>query len=365
VIYQAALRAELTRRLGVAWGPVTRHGQAELAGMPAVVLERFSQRAAQVEVAAEAKVAELEAVLGRGLEAAERGRIYRVAVLDTRAPKEHVRLDDRSLYGRWAGELRECGYEPAALVHGALTTRRAISAPAGNFEALAGMVLAEVTAERATFARRDVAQALARHLDVSGGTQATRVRSRVETLTVELLARREVVCLQVPERLEAPPALLRRDGWSVWDAPQQVRYTTTQMLAVEARILHFAAIGSGARVATIDAAILEQALAVEPRRLGAEQRTALRHLTGRGRRLEVLIGPAGSGKTALLRVAARAWEAAGHPVIGLTHTAVAAEVLRSEASVAAETLAKFLDWHTHDTTPAAWRLPPRVRRDCR
>ena len=34
MLYQAALRAELTRRLGVAWGPVSEHGQAELAGIP-------------------------------------------------------------------------------------------------------------------------------------------------------------------------------------------------------------------------------------------------------------------------------------------------------------------------------------------
>src|SRR5438270_304546 len=29
MLYQAALRAELTRRLGVAWGPVSEHGQGE------------------------------------------------------------------------------------------------------------------------------------------------------------------------------------------------------------------------------------------------------------------------------------------------------------------------------------------------
>lgn len=33
-VYQAALRSELTRRLGVAWTPVSEHGQAEIAGVP-------------------------------------------------------------------------------------------------------------------------------------------------------------------------------------------------------------------------------------------------------------------------------------------------------------------------------------------
>jgi hypothetical protein len=46
-VYQAVLRAELTRRLGVAWGPV-RQGAADLAGVPRPVIEAFSQRREQI-----------------------------------------------------------------------------------------------------------------------------------------------------------------------------------------------------------------------------------------------------------------------------------------------------------------------------
>ena len=55
MLYQAALRAELTRRLGVAWGPVSEHGQAELAGIPQQLLARFSTRTAEVEAAAKSE----------------------------------------------------------------------------------------------------------------------------------------------------------------------------------------------------------------------------------------------------------------------------------------------------------------------
>jgi len=358
VLYQAALRAELTRRVGVAWGPVTKHGQAELAGIPAAVLERFSKRAAQVEAAAEAKLAELEAALARPLDAAERGRVYRVAVLDTRAPKRRGATDDRSLYDGWAAELADaCGYRPGRLVRLALTARAPARSAMRDDAGLAA-VLGEVTGERATFARRDVVVAVARHLNVLGGADAAVLRARVEERSDAVLAGRDVVCLQAPARVDTPAALVRRDGWSVWDPAQQVRYTTTEMLAMEARILHVAALGSAARVGVVERAVLEAALAFESRRLGADQLAALRQLTGRGRRVEVLIGPAGSGKTALLRVAARAWSGAGHEVVGLTHTAVAAEVLRSEAGVATETLAKFFDWHDQHTTPPRWRLAP-------
>src|SRR5439155_1707878 len=149
MLYQAGLRAELTRRLGVSWGPVSEHGQAELAGMPKELLARFSTRTAEVEAAAEAKVAELEGALGRALEAEERGRVYRLAVLATRAPKDHEGLDDRSLYARWAAEVRGLGAEPAAVVRDAFGPRRRapLPTPAVPLPRLAQVVAAELSAD--------------------------------------------------------------------------------------------------------------------------------------------------------------------------------------------------------------------------
>jgi conjugative relaxase-like TrwC/TraI family protein len=45
-VYQASLRHELTRRLGVAWGPV-RNGCADLAGVPEEVVRAFPRRRAE------------------------------------------------------------------------------------------------------------------------------------------------------------------------------------------------------------------------------------------------------------------------------------------------------------------------------
>jgi conjugative relaxase-like TrwC/TraI family protein len=360
MLYQAGLRAELTRRLGLAWGPVTEHGQAELAGMPEQLLARFSTRTAEVEAAAEAKVAELEAALGRPLEADERGRVYRLAVLATRAPKDQMGVDDRSLYERWAAEVRALGAEPATVVRDALDARRRapLPTPVAPSPRLALDVAAELTAEQATFTRREVVQAFARRLDA---TDAATTRERAERLADAVLADPEVVCLHVPERLEVPAVLRRRDGGSVWDPPQAIRYTTREMLAVEGRILHTAEMGRAPIVpaGVVDPATLERALAAETRRLGTDQHDALRAVTSRGRRIEVVVGPAGAGKTAMVRVAARAWQDAGHHVIGLAHTAVAADVLRTEADLGAETVAKFLDWHARGEVPAGWRLTPR------
>jgi ATP-dependent exoDNAse (exonuclease V) alpha subunit len=217
----------------------------------------------------------------------------------------------------------------------------------------------ELCVERATFTRRDVVQAVTRQVDPAVGAEASQVAAHVEELTDAVLAHSAVVCLQPPERVEPPPTLVRRDGGSVWDPPQAARYTTREMLAIEARIVHAAQIGRAAGVGVVAAATLDRAIANESTQLGTDQHDALRAITSRGRRLDVVIGPAGTGKTTMLRVATRAWSSAGYQVIGLAHTAVAAEVLRSEADMPAETVAKFFDLHDHADTPAGWALTPR------
>jgi conjugative relaxase-like TrwC/TraI family protein len=357
MLYQAALRAELTRRLGVAWGPVSEHGQAELAGIAHQLLDRFSTRTAEVGAAANGKIAELEAALGRALEADERGRVYRLAVLATRRPKQHEGVHELSLYRRWAAEAREAGWEATEVVQAALGGRRPPAAQLTTEHVLRAVV-AELCVERATFTRRDIVQAVARYLDPAVGANADQVRVQVEHLADAVLVHPEVVGLQLPERIEAPPSLVRRDGASVWDAPQAVRYTTREMLAVEARILHAAQIGRADGVGLVTGETLDRAVAAELSPLGADQHTAAQAITTQGRRIEAVIGPAGTGKTTMVRIAASAWTDAGYHVNGLAHTAVAANVLRSEAGVPAETVAKFFDWHEHQRPPTDWALTP-------
>jgi conjugative relaxase-like TrwC/TraI family protein len=358
MLYQAALRAELTRRLGVAWGPVSEHGQAELAGIPQHLLARFSTRATEVGAAAEAKIVELEGALGRPLEADERGRVYRLAVLTTRRPKADEHVAELSLYERWAAEARDAGWEPTDVVQAALGGQRRLGAHL-TLEHVVRSVVSELCAERATFTRRDVVQAVTRHVDPAVGVEAHHVCAHVERLANAVLADPMVVCLQPPERAEPPWLLVRRDGGSIWDAPHATRYTTREMLAVEGRILHAAQLGRAASVGRLTPETVDDALAGERTPLGTDQHEALRAITSEGRRLEVVIGPAGTGKTTMLRVAGRAWDCAGYQVLGLAHTAMAADVLRAEADVPGETVAKFFDWCDHARPPAGWALTPR------
>ncbi len=67
LIYKAGLRAELSARLGVAWGEVGADGAAEVAGVPVGLVENFSTRRAQVEARAAQLIGAKEAMLGRSL----------------------------------------------------------------------------------------------------------------------------------------------------------------------------------------------------------------------------------------------------------------------------------------------------------
>src|SRR5437899_5554228 len=101
MLYQAALRAELTRRLGVRWTEVDAHGQAELVGVPVELRELFSARRRAVEPRARERIAAREVELGRTLTAEERRRQFEIAVLETRQAKHLEDPSDLGLRDGW------------------------------------------------------------------------------------------------------------------------------------------------------------------------------------------------------------------------------------------------------------------------
>ena len=83
--------------------------------------------------------------------------------------------------------------------------------------------------------------------------------------------------------------------------------------------------------------------------LGEDQADALMKVAVSGRMLDVLVGPAGAGKTTAMSALRRAWEkehGAGS-VVGLAPSAVAAQVLAEDLGIATENTAKW--WQNHLT----------------
>lgn len=99
-------------------------------------------------------------------------------------------------------------------------------------------------------------------------------------------------------------------------------YSTTDMLAAEASALRIVADRREAASAVVPSETVDILLTKDT--LVDEQAQLVRDLTSSKAGVDIVVGPAGAGKTRALRVAREAWEAAGHTVIGASLAAVAA-----------------------------------------
>src|SRR3546814_10286856 len=73
---------------------------------------------------------------------------------------------------------------------------------------------------------------------------------------------------------------------------------------------------------------------------GGEQQAALGHVAERGD-LALVLGYAGTGKSAMLGIARDGWEQAGYRVQGLALSGIAAENLESGSGIASRTIASL------------------------
>lgn len=121
------------------------------------------------------------------------------------------------------------------------------------------------------------------------------------------------------------------------------RFTTRQMIETEQRLHRAADLMAAKERHEVGDRDREAALARAEARgltLSGEQADALAHVTG-GRDLGVVVGYAGTGKSAMLGVAREAWEAAGYEVRGVALSGIAAENLESGSGISSRTIASL------------------------
>lgn len=126
------------------------------------------------------------------------------------------------------------------------------------------------------------------------------------------------------------------------DGRGQERFTTTSMLSVEEALARHAATLAANEHAVVEADVERAITSAEGRglKLGADQREALEHVVKRPG-LSLVVGFAGSGKSAMLGVAREAWEAAGFTVRGTALSGIAAENLEGGSGISSRTIASF------------------------
>ncbi|QHO73485.1 Ti-type conjugative transfer relaxase TraA [Bradyrhizobium sp. CCBAU 051011] len=127
------------------------------------------------------------------------------------------------------------------------------------------------------------------------------------------------------------------------DARGEDRFTTRAMIEAEQR-LHRAAEHMAERerheVRNRDRRAALARAAERGLVLSGEQADALAHVTD-GCDLGIVVGHAGTGKSAMLGVAREAWEAAGYEVRGVALSGIAAENLESGSGIASRTIASM------------------------
>jgi conjugative relaxase-like TrwC/TraI family protein len=303
-VYQAALRAGLVESLGVSFGPV-RHGAAELAGIDAAVLRRFSSRRAEIE--------EYLAAFGTtSRHSAE------LAALATRGPKVRGRADSPDLRSEWRRLAREHGVDPARLFDDFGQPRHVTFGQRAVTELSTTLLGSEgLTAQDSTFERRDVVRAVAERSPDGAHLEA------IEAAVDLALTRPEAVAL---ERLGPGGGAL---------------HTTRELLEIEARLFEVATdLHSHAHTA-LDPVQAERILA-DRSDLSADQRAAVRSLGTAGGGINVVVGKAGAGKTTALSLAREIFEGADLRVSGAALSARAAQELETSAGIASVTLARFV-----------------------
>ncbi len=178
-----------------------------------------------------------------------------------------------------------------------------------------GIALDTVTRCQATFTRRDLAMFVHRHSD--GKEQFDAVLAAVH-------ASRDIVALG-------------KDGRG------DERFTSRDMIETEQRLENATIRLDASRRHGVDEQHCKLALVRAETRgmvLSSEQRSAFDHVT-KGQRISVVVGYAGTGKSAMLGVAREAWESAGYTVRGAALSGIAAENLEGGSGIASRTIASL------------------------
>jgi conjugative relaxase-like TrwC/TraI family protein len=339
-LYHAGLRAELTRRLGVRWQPPV-NGIAEMVGINQGVLAEFSQRSGDIEQRVDEKLDRFRSDVGREPTPRERWRLEREAVLDSRPAKTHGH-GAGELHAGWRTRAAALGYEPHHLVSGRVGH---IREAAGIDQAtMAGMVerALEALGERqSTWRLAELVRELAAQVPTNVTVEPDRLCSFLQDLASHVAAER---CVDL-----SPPvpkgAVLRRDGRPISEAAVDRALTTQAILGEEERIVDWA--GRLRRFADI---INTRTRGLDTEGLSAGQAAACRAVAG-GALFELIVGPAGSGKTTALTPAVTYLQDRGQTVFGVAPTAAAAEVLATETTMPADTLDKLLYEHSRPDRP--------------
>ncbi|WP_404434214.1 relaxase domain-containing protein [Microbacterium lacus] len=352
-LHEALFADELARTLGVEW--VTRERGRDrnatwaVATVPESLVSEFSTRARHIDVETDRLIDAFVEAHGHRPDASTIMKLRAQATLMTRPPKEVRSLAD--LTAEWRQRASAILQTDATTwAHGATQSQspqllRAEAVPLESIEALGATVVEVVSDKRTTWTRWNLTAEAARQT-MGMRFAAASDREAIVGMVVDAAERRSLR-LTPPELATSPLAFRRGDGSTVFRPRSGARFTSEALLDAEARLLEFASDMSGpyATQKSIEHGLRHRL--PDGSALTTDQASALTSIASSPRVLDVLVGPAGAGKTTAMIALRRAWELehGTESVVGLAPSAAAAHVLAEDLDIATENTAKW--WQNH------------------
>lgn len=302
-LYEAHLRHELTRRLGLEWTEPVK-GMGEIVGVPKEAIRVFSTRRQSL----------VEHMQTQGTEGFAASR---VAALATRERKDQVDL--LRLREGWKARAAEHGLGRRELE--ALTRDRRLVLDSVCLDQLAMDVLGRggLTATQTTFTVPELVRAVA-----GSRPQGASAREVLETAD-------ELACFPGIELIEEDEIPGR-----------PARFTTRELLTVELEAIELALAGRDVAVPIPERRRLLDALMCSGRELTGEQRMLVHQAACRADRVVCVAGVAGSGKTLALRALAQAYRDSNVLVLGAAPSGRAADELQGATGIPSRTVHRLL-----------------------
>ena len=373
----------VTERLGWGFDPRQRtyrdQPKYDVTGVSEALTREFSQRSVQIETDKNAQIAAFVAAHGYQPTTRQIIQMRQSANLATRPDKQHHSLAEQT--ERWRERARSyVGQDTVAWVESLagrndLPRLRSDDLTDSILRDAAGVALHRVAERRPTFTRANMLAEIHRLL------HGVRFASPDDRITVAErtadLAEAHALRLSAPDLHHTPARFRRAEGTSRFRGMGTAIFTTRALLDAESRLLDAGRVTTGPAVQrAIVAALAEADLPGKDYPLSTDQAVAVEQVATSGRVLDVLVGPAGTGKTSSMAGLRAMWEqqhGAGS-VIGLAPSAAAAEVLGDELGVATENTAKWLTEHARQpdrqaelrqTVTALARVPNQASRPAR